>query len=63
MASEHLDNLVTRGVDRAHRSRNLAEYEGTVDVDENLVAALIRVTEQVASRISEVREGPKPGEC
>ncbi len=32
-----------RILDQAHRKRNLAEYEGDMDVDEQLVAALQRV--------------------
>ena len=42
-------------LDQAHRKRNVAEYEGAADVDENLVGALIRVTEEVAVRVSDVR--------
>jgi len=37
-----------RVLDQAHRKRNLAEYEGDLDVDEALVEALIRVAEAVA---------------
>jgi hypothetical protein len=36
-----------RVLDHAHRKRNLAEYEGDVDVDEQLVAALLRVAREV----------------
>jgi hypothetical protein len=36
-----------RVLDQAHRKRNLAEYEGDVDVDEALVAALVRVAQAV----------------
>jgi hypothetical protein len=39
-----------RVLDQAHRKRNLAEYEGELDIDEALLAALIRVTEEVARR-------------
>lgn len=39
--------------DQAHRKRNLAEYEGDMGVDEQLVAALLRVTHEVAKRVSE----------
>ena len=39
-------------LDQAHRKRNVAEYEGDMDVDEQLVAALIRVTDEVADRLS-----------
>ena len=41
-----------RVLDQAHRKRNLAEYEGDVDVDQALVEALIRVAQEVASRVA-----------
>lgn len=37
-----------RVVDEAHRIRNLAEYEGDVDLAEQLVASLVRVAREVA---------------
>ena len=40
-----------RVLDDAHRKRNLAEYEGATDVDEQLLSALIRVTREVATRV------------
>ncbi len=40
-----------RVLDQAHRKRNLAEYEGYMDVDEQLVAATLRVTWEVAKRV------------
>ena len=40
-----------RVLDQAHRKRNLAEYEGDLDVDEALVLALIRVAKIVADRV------------
>ena len=40
-----------RVLDQAHRKRNLAECEGEMDVDEQLVTALLRVTQEVASRV------------
>lgn len=43
-----------RVLDQAHRKRNLTECEGTVDVNEGLVEAVIRVTEKVALRVSKV---------
>ncbi len=42
-----------RVLDQAHRKRNLAEYEGEVDVDAQLVAALVRVAQEVATRVNE----------
>ena len=56
-----LPNEKWRVLDQAHRRRNLAEYEGVIDVDESLVEALIRTTEDVASRVSVVCEGLEPG--
>ena len=55
-----LPNENWRVLDQAHRKRNLAEYEGVVDVEENLVEALIRAAEEVASRVAQIHEGPKP---
>ena len=43
-----------RVLDNAHRKRNLAEYEGIVDVDESLMAALLRVTEDVYRRVTDL---------
>jgi hypothetical protein len=40
-----------RVLDKAHRKRNFAEYEGELDVDQSLVEALIRVAEVVADRV------------
>ena len=43
-----------RVLDQAHRKRNLAEYEGELDVEEQLVAALLRVAGEVASRVEKL---------
>ena len=51
-----LPNDQWRVLDQAHRKRNIAEYEGEIDVDDQLIAALIRVTEDVAARISKIRK-------
>jgi hypothetical protein len=40
-----------RVLNAAHRKRNIVEYEGVVDVDEQLIAAVIRVTREVARRL------------
>lgn len=40
-----------RVLDQAHRKRNLAEYEGEMDVDEQLVAAVLRTAREVAKRV------------
>ena len=42
-----------RVLDDAHRKRNLAEYEGVVDVGGELIAALLRVAREVERRLSE----------
>jgi hypothetical protein len=47
-----LPNELWRVMDQAHRKRNLAEYEGHVEVDGRLVDALIRVAIEVADRVS-----------
>jgi hypothetical protein len=47
-----------RVLDQAHRKRNLAEYEGHLDVDQSLVDALIRVAQEVVARV--VGLGPVP---
>ncbi len=43
-----------RVLDQAHRKRNLAEYEGDIDVDDQLLGALIRVVELIAGKLREV---------
>ena len=47
-----------RVLDQANRKRNVAEYEGHLDVDQALVEALIRVAQEVASRVTGF--GPLP---
>lgn len=47
-----LSNEKWRVLDAAHRKRNLVEYEGVVDVDEELVAAMIRVVREIAKSVS-----------
>lgn len=42
-----------RILDQAHRTRNVAEYEGVTEIDTSLVEALIRVAEEVSARVSE----------
>lgn len=41
-----------RILDQAHRKRNLAEYEGEIDVDQALLEALLRVARKVAERVA-----------
>jgi len=38
----------------AHRQRNVAEYEGYVEVNEQLLEALVRVVGVVAERVQEL---------
>jgi hypothetical protein len=48
LAAEHW-----RVLDQAHRQRNLAEYEGDIDIDDQLLEALIRVADQIADKVRE----------
>ena len=48
-----------RVLDQAHRKRNLAEYEGDVEIDAALLAALLRVAAEVAARVRKL--GPITG--
>lgn len=43
-----------RILDQAHRKRNLAEYEGNIDLDIALVEALIRVVELVRNGVQKL---------
>jgi hypothetical protein len=49
-----LPNEQWRVLDDAHRRRNLSEYEGATNVDEQLVAALLRVAREVARRVDDL---------
>ncbi len=40
-----------RVLDQAHRKRNLAEYEGELDVDGALVSTVVRVAREVERRV------------
>src|SRR2546428_585624 len=40
-----------RVLSEAHRKRNTMEYEGVLDVDEQLLAAVLRVTHLVSERV------------
>jgi len=46
-----LGNAEWRVLDVAHRKRNLTEYEGTSDIDEALVEAVIRIAREVEKRV------------
>ena len=49
-----LPNEQRRVLDQAHNKRNIAEYEGGIDITEALVDALIEVTDEVAKRVSRI---------
>ena len=51
-----LPNEQWRVLDQAHRKRNLAEYEGVMDVDEQLVEAMLRVAREVEQRVARLVE-------
>lgn len=55
-----LANEQWRVLDAAHRKRNLAEYEGEVDIDRPLLEALLRVTQDLEQRV--VHLGPLPAD-
>ena len=42
-----------RVLDQAHRKRNLAEYEGDIDVDDQLLDALIRVADIIEFQLKD----------
>ena len=51
---EHTANLPSekwRVLDKAHKKRNLAEYEGNVDIDSALVDSIIRVAREIEESI------------
>ncbi len=43
-----------RVLDQAHRKRNLAEYEGDIDVDDQLLEALIRIVDLIAGKLRKI---------
>jgi hypothetical protein len=43
-----------RVLENAHRIRNVAEYEGVIDVGEPLVDSLVRVTREILDRVSAI---------
>ncbi len=44
-----------RVLDQAHRKRNIAKYEGDIDVDDQLLEALLRVADELAMRVKEIQ--------
>lgn len=56
MARDRLDDLAPehwRILDAAHRRRNLAEYEGEIDVEDKLLDSLIRVADRIAEKLQQ----------
>jgi hypothetical protein len=49
-----LDPAQWRVLDQAHRKRNLAEYEGHLEIDRSLVEATIRVASEVQARVEDL---------
>jgi hypothetical protein len=47
-----------RILDTAHRKRNLAEYEGFVEIDETAVAELLALVERLLREVDELIEKP-----
>ncbi len=47
-----IENEQWRILEQAHRKRNLAEYEGDLDIDAGLLDALIRTVQIVADRLT-----------
>lgn len=52
-----LPNEQWRVLDQAHRKRNLAEHEGEVDVDEQLIKAMLRVAREIEKRLKPLITG------
>lgn len=48
---------VWRVLDKCHQIRNVAEYEGTLDVDERLVSDLVTACETVAVTLKQNQSG------
>ena len=51
-----LPNEQWRILDQAHRKRNMAEYEGHLDIDDALLDALLRTAQIVADRLSNEKQ-------
>ena len=51
-----LPNEMWRVLDQAHRKRNLAEYEGYLEIDEHLIDAVIRVSTEIVDRLRDAVE-------
>lgn len=49
-----LGNEKWRVLDQAHRKRNLAEYEGEIDISDQLVASMLRVTRELEMQVRDL---------
>ena len=49
---------VWRVLDKCHQMRNVAEYEGVLDVDERIVADLVAACEMVMTTINKSTQAP-----
>lgn len=49
-----------RVLDAAHRKRNLAEYEGVLDVEESVIKELCILTAELIADVSKLVRAPKP---
>ena len=48
-----------RALDRAHQMRNLAEYEGSLDVEESTIAELIALTKELIADVAKLINSKK----
>lgn len=53
-----LETAKWRVLDQCHRRRNLAEYEGHVDVDSQLLAELIQLAHELLQRVQALNAPP-----
>jgi hypothetical protein len=61
-ALQHTLNLSPeqwRVLDKAHKTRNLAEYEGYSEVDEQLLAEVLKIAEIVRRKVAALGPIPK----
>ncbi len=47
----NLTNVQWRVLDQCHRARNLAEYEGHLEVNAQLLKELIAITKEIQTRV------------
>jgi hypothetical protein len=48
-----------RILDKSHQARNLAEYEGSIEVDPQLLAGLLEATQAVLNAVEKLGPVPK----